>query len=119
MPMRCRMSYMGKFLCCGYSEDSDGNFLVVDLEQIGQAIPERFGPSLAGYECDQASEARVPAGRETECGRTIGQAAVHQSQQHLIALQLQIDRDVAIVAEHEDDAARRVELENFGLHAVL
>ena len=84
----------------------------------GPRCSRRAAPAACRAD-DQEVEVGVPAGADAEHRAAVGQAAVDQGQQHLVALRSELDRDVAAVLPGEAELMRRVELGDAALHPVL
>ena len=61
----------------------------------------------------------MPAGADLQQGGAVGQAAMDHGEQHLVALRLQLEGNVAAALPGEGELAGRIELGDPALHPVL
>src|ERR1700760_3039563 len=102
-------------LCVRSARDAP---VVFGLE-AGEAVPE-WTWLLAGHTGDQHVEMRVPAGADANHHAASRQATVNHGEQHFLAPRFERHRNVAVfVAPSEDEFARRIDLDDPALHAVL
>src|ERR1700759_712086 len=91
---------------------------IVVSAQLHHAVPER-SRLLAAHARHQHIKMRMPAGGNAEHGLAVGQTAMDQSQQHVAAMLLQLDRNFAAAIPGEGDPARLIERGDPAVHAVL
>src|SRR5437660_726240 len=92
---------------------------VVVVLETGPAVPEGRRVWAARHAGDQDVEVHVPAGADVEHGAAVGQAAMDQGEQHLVALGLELEGDATALSPGDGELARRIELGDPTLHAVL
>ena len=106
-----------------------GRSLDLELRQAGTrrsySFIRRLQPSQNGAGSspagagDQNVEVHVPAGGVLQQGGAVGQAAMDHGEQHLVALRVQLEGDVAAVLPGDGELARRIEFGDPALHAVF
>src|SRR5690606_8381434 len=64
-------------------------------------------------------EVRVPAGADHDPGRPLGNPGMDERQMHPVALGNEVDGDLSRFAPGEDEAVRRLHLDDAAFHAVL